>query len=88
MYIEACKRLPGMCISLESTKHLQRVIRRNRGVRREKTKRWTECNIQRGMQAIEIPPSEGIPGWLLFYRKLPGESVIVDEDVLMMIYNI
>ena len=40
------------------------------------------------MQAIEIPPSEGIPGWLLFYRKLPGEIVIVDEDVLMMIYNI
>lgn len=40
------------------------------------------------MQAIEIPSSEGIPGWLLFYRKLPGESVIVDEDVLMMIYNI
>lgn len=41
------------------------------------------------MQAIEIPPSEeGIPGWLLFYRKLPGASFIVYEDVLMMIYNI
>lgn len=39
------------------------------------------------MQALEIGTTEGIPEWLLFYRKLPGKSVIVTEDRLMMIYN-
>ena len=38
------------------------------------------------MQAIEITIGR-IPEWLLFYRKLPGKSVIVEEDKLMMIYN-
>lgn len=39
------------------------------------------------MQAVEIGTTNGIPEWLLFYRKLPGKSVIVSEDKLMMIYN-
>lgn len=38
------------------------------------------------MQAIEITIGR-IPEWLLLYRKLPGKSVIVEEDKLMMIYN-
>ena len=39
------------------------------------------------MQALIIGETERIPEWLLFYRKLPGKSVIVEEDKLMMIYN-
>lgn len=39
------------------------------------------------MQALDVGRTEGIPEWLLFYRKLPGKSVIVSEDRLMMIYN-
>lgn len=39
------------------------------------------------MQALDIGTYEGIQQWLLFYRLLPGSSVIVEEDMLMTIYN-